>query len=153
MRAPANMVKMKPEHVRYVSERMRPDEIEQFVLFCGHAEYRPAALVSWVNTQRGPAFTVMDKHGLPAACGGYSCIEAGLWRSWMFGTERGWTSCGLGLTRASRWLIDGLLGIGAKRLETTVLASRTKAIEWYERSLKLSRVSEDNGVVTFARCV
>lgn len=151
MRAPANMVKLKPEHVRYVSERMRPDEIEQFLAFYDHATYKPTDFVAWVNSLRGPAFTVLEPNGLPAVCGGFFYYEPGTWRTWMMGTTRGWGSSWRSITKASRWLFDGMLRIGAERLQTTVLPSRTQAMEWYVRGLRLERKSEENGMVLFER--
>lgn len=152
MKAPRSMVKFRPEHARYVAERMRPDEIAQYQRMYNQKAYDPNALLQLLKDFEGPAFTVLDENGLPAACGGYFYVSPGVWRSWMMGTVRGWGKRWRSLTKAARWLIDGMFTtVGAQRLETTVLASRTKAMEWYERGLGLTRESEENGIVLFVR--
>jgi hypothetical protein len=56
----------------------------------------------------------------------------------MVGTEEGWAEQWRALTKATRWLMDALFTLGAVRLQTTCLASRTKAREWFEESLLLT---------------
>lgn len=146
------MVKFRPEHARYVAENMRPDEITQYQHMYGKKGYDPADILDTIKGFQGPAFTVLDDHGLPAACGGYFYVSPGVWRSWMMGTMRGWRVRWRTLTKAARWLIRGMMEtVGARRLETTVLSTRTRTMDWYERGLGLARESEANGVVLYVR--
>jgi len=60
----------------------------------------------------------------------------------MVGSMHGWDNNWRALTKAVRWLIDSMFKIGAKRLETRVLPTRTQAIKWYEHGLGLLRESD-----------
>jgi hypothetical protein len=132
-KAPSSMVPCLPVHVEYLAARARPDEIEQYhALGCG------GSIADYCNSRQGPKFTVLAD-GLPVAAGGYFLVGERTWQSWMLGTMDGWTHHWRSITKAVRWLLDAMLETCADRLETYVLSARTKAIEWYERSLFLVR--------------
>lgn len=124
-------------HIQYVCDHMRPDEIDQYEAFYG--PFSPdVAAQGFINTA-GMKFTVIGPDGMPAACGGYHEVARGVWQSWMAGTPEGWEKCWRSITKASLWVMDGLFEMGARRLQTNALASRTRAIDWYEKSLRLER--------------
>lgn len=136
-RPPSSVVPCRLVHLVYVCERMRADEIEQYAALCGPFDPERAAIA--FARAPGHKFTVLGPDGFPAACGGYEEVFPGVWQSWMAGTPAGWTTSWRAITKGSRWLADGLLELGARRLQTNALASRTEAIEWYERGLGLKR--------------
>ena len=74
---------------------------------------------------------------MPAAAGGYHMTFEGVWQSWMVGTEDGWKNHWRSITKGCRWLADALFDQGARRLQTSALASRTEAIRWYIKGLKM----------------
>lgn len=138
MKRPTNLVHCQPEHVRYLAQRMRPDEIEQWLAFSGEPVYRPESIVDYVLAERGTNYTVMGEDGIPAVAGGYFCLRVGVWQSWMVGTLDGWALHWRSITKAVRWLIAALLEVGAQRLETYVIASRVRAMDWYVRGMGLT---------------
>jgi len=144
MRKPSNLVPCEADHLAYLAERARPDEIEQFLHFTKREVYVPEEMAKlffqWAN--EGPCFTILGADGMPAASGGYIWRGDGVWESWMVGSSHGWESNWRALTKGVRWVINAMFQIGAKRLETYVLPTRTQAIEWYERGLGLLRESE-----------
>lgn len=129
---PSCMILCKAWHLIYLCERMRADEIEQYVALSGHDRYDPEAAMREFLNLPGHKFTVVEaRSGLPAAAGGYHEVFPGVWQSWMVGTQQGWDTSWRSLTKATRWVMDYLFDHGARRLQTNALASRTKAIEWY----------------------
>lgn len=136
-RAPSNVIPCRNAHLVYLCERMRPDEIEQYIALTHAKAYDPEVAAAGFIGTPGLKFTVLGKDLLPAASGGYSEIQPGVWQSWMVGSMEGWESEWRSMTKATRWLMDGLFEMGARRLQTNALASRVKAIEWYERALGL----------------
>jgi hypothetical protein len=137
-RYPATMVPCKSEHINYLASHMRQDEVEQWLAFSGDDVFVPRQWAATIDAFRGPRYTIMDSHGLPAAAGGYAYLSPGVWQSWMAGTMDGWEHHWRSITKAVRWLMEGMFHIGAQRLETYVIASRTRAIEWYTRSLGMT---------------
>lgn len=135
---PSNMVECKNVHLTYLCERMRPDEIEQYLSITGAKTFNAEVVSRGFMNIPGHKFTVLGKDGLPVAAGGYEEVAPGVWQSWMVGSCEGWATHWRSITKATRWLMDGLMEMGARRLQTTALASRTKAIEWYVKSLGLS---------------
>lgn len=136
---PSNVVACRNTHLQYLCERMRPDEIEQYLALTDVEAYDPDVAARGFMNIAGLKFTVVDTDGLPLAAGGYWEVSQGVWQSWMVGSCDGWSTHWRSMTKAVRWLMGGLFEMGARRLQTNGLASRTKAIEWYERSLGLRR--------------
>ena len=132
-RPPSNVVECRHAHIVYLCGVMRPDEIEQYLALTGADKYDPdVAARGFINTQ-GMKFTVLMNDNTPAAAGGFEEVIPGVWQSWMVGSEAGWAEQWRSLTKATRWLMDGLFEMGARRLQTTALASRAGAIDWYTR--------------------
>lgn len=138
-RPPSNVVPCRNAHLQYLCERMRPDEIEQYLALTGAKDYDPDVAARGFQNLNGLKFTVLGPDGLPVAAGGYEEVQPGVWNSWMVGSMEGWGTSWRSMTKATRWLMDGLFEMGARRLQTQALASRARAIEWYERSLGLQR--------------
>lgn len=139
-RFPANVIACRPAHLVYLAQEMRVTEQEQFRAVTGIEQYDPdVAAQHLVNTaaRSGPfALTVIQRDGLPACAGGFEPAGTpGVWQSWMVGTESGWAEQWRSMTKATRWLMDHLLSQRAHRLQTSSLVTRTKAMEWFERSL------------------
>lgn len=132
---PSNLVPFRNLHAVHICDRMREDEIAQYVALTGALTWEPEVAARGFMLVPGLKFTVLNSQGLPAASGGYEQVIPGIWQSWMIGTQDGWDECWRSLTKACVWLMDGLLKGQARRLETLVLASRAPACEWYERAL------------------
>lgn len=143
-KAPSNLVHCDPWHIAYLAELARPDEIAQF-----QALGESGSLADYCNSRQGPKFTVLA-NGMPIAAGGYFLVDDRVWQSWQIGTLDGWKSHWRSITKASRWLIDAMLHVGARRLETYVLPTRKAACEWYVRSLHLVKENEGLYVRTIA---
>lgn len=157
-RPPSNVVPCRNVHLMYLCERMRPDEIEQYRALVDGREYDPETAARNFMLAGGHKFTVLGPDGFPAVAGGYEEVFPGVWQSWMAGTMAGWATSWRSITKASRWMMDGLFELGARRLQTNALASRAQTIEWYERSLGLVREgtwraygSKGEDVAIFAR--
>jgi len=135
---PKNTVRFLNWHAQYLTERMRPDEIEQYIALTGAKEFDPEVAARGFMNIPGHKYTLIDDEGFPIVCGGYQEVQPGIWQSWMVGSMDGWGKYWRSITKASRWMMDGLMELGARRLQTNALASRTQAIEWYKRSLKMS---------------
>jgi hypothetical protein len=135
--APSGVVEFRMGHALFLARAMRDDEIEQYEALCRPFDPEEAAL-DFCN-RAGPKFTLVDALGLPIIAGGYtpSAFE-NCWDSWMLGTMAGWETHWRAITKASRWLGDELLASGARRLQTLCLASRSRTIEWYIRSLRMT---------------
>lgn len=133
-RCPANVVPLRPQDVFYLCERMRPDEREQMEAFF---DLEPDAIPLFFLNKGGPKYTLVDERGLPLVCGGWESVGEGVMQSWMVGCPEAWDTHWRSITKASRWIMDALLSHGIWRLQTTALASRTDALEWYERGLKM----------------
>ena len=136
---PSNLVACRNVHISYLCERMRPDEIEQYLALTGNKEFDSDVAARGFMTIPGLKFTILDDKGMPAAAGGFEPIGRGVYQSWMLGCMDGWENAWRSITKGARWMMDGLLEGDARRLQTTALASRTKTIEWYEQSLGLVR--------------
>jgi hypothetical protein len=131
-RPPSNVIECRDPHLYYLCERMRPDEIEQYLALTGAAAFVPEVAARGFAAIGGLRFTVLGPDGFPAAAGGYSEVEPGVWQSWMVGSIEGWRTSWRAMTKATLWLMDSLLDMGARRLETSALASRVAATQWYE---------------------
>lgn len=157
-RPPSNVIACRDRHLSYLCEHMRKDEIEQYLALTGAKEYDYETAARGFSNMGGMKFTVLGDDNLPAAAGGYEEVSPGVWQSWMVGTQAGWDAQWRSLTKATRWLMAGLFDLGARRLQTNCLSSRTRAIDWYERSLGLQREgtwrqfgSDGQDVACFAR--
>lgn len=131
-RCPAHVVPLRPQDVFYLCERMREDEREQLQAFYDIESDR---LPLFFLNKTGPCYTLVDSAGLPLVCGGWESVGEGVMQSWMVGSDTAWHTHWRSITKASRWLMDALLAAGVRRLQTTALASRTMACQWYERGL------------------
>lgn len=130
--------------VAEVCQSLRADEIAQHMQFfaAGAAveEYSPRIAAVGVINLGGIAFFGLDqRNAKPYVVGGYAPDAAmeGVWQSWMIGTQSGWDRNWKSITAASRWMISKLFEGGARRLETTCIASRKEAQEWYSKFLGL----------------
>lgn len=136
---PSNIVVCRPAHLVFLSERMREDEKAQFLAVSGGTSFSADAALAWAldvaGRSQGYAATVLCSNNLPAASGGFHPVGPGVWQSWMLGTAEGWEQQWRSLTKITRWMMQRLLEQDAHRLQTSALVSRSKAIEWFERSL------------------
>jgi len=132
---PSNVVLTKNWHLTYLCEQMRPDERDQFVAFSFAEGYDPEMAAKQLIGLSGVKFTGLGKDGMPIYAGGFFELRPGVWESWMVGSMEGWATHWRHMTKTARWLMQSLLDTGARRLQTSVLASRVKTCEWYVRSL------------------
>lgn len=143
MKQPSEVVEFLDWHAYNVAIDMRQDEIEQYLALTGAAEYDFQVAARGFINMPGVKFSLVarsDEHAPLVYCiGGFSEVITGVWQSWMAGTEEGWRIRWRTITKASLWLREQLFEQGlARRVQTTALASRTGAIEWYEKSLRLT---------------
>ncbi len=135
-RVPKNIIPFKLWHIEYIAQNMRDDEIEQYMAFRGLKEYDPdEAAIFFANIPNELKYTLISEKGEPLMCGGYYCIKAGVWNSFMAATPEAWETHWRSITKAVRWLMTQLIDGGADRLQTTCLSKRKKTIEWYKKSL------------------
>lgn len=127
--------------IGWLSERMRPDEIEQWCALTGSPEYDANAAATSIIATMGPfGFTLLDDDRRPVVCGGFVEDRPGVFQTWMIGTPEGWETQWRGITLHSRRMIDRMLASGrAHRIQTHALHTRTAALAWYERGLKMNR--------------
>lgn len=141
----------------WVADRMRPDEIDQWLAKTGSPTYSAdacaRAMANAANT-----FALIDPAGYPVGVGGFEPLRPGVYELWAAGTVDGWDRHWRAITLECARMIRRLFADGAHRVQTVALASRTQAHEWYERGLGLHREAEHpgwfaNGAtgVTFAR--
>ncbi len=136
---PRGVVECRNAHIVLLCDQMRPDEIQQYLALTGATEYvAEVAARGFINTN-GVRFTLVDDENMPCVAGGFEEIIPGVWQSWMVGNLEGWERNWRTITKGCRWVMGGLLEMGARRLQTSALASRTAAIEWYERGLGMQR--------------
>lgn len=120
---------------------MRADEQLQHMLVMGADptvdEYDPRIAAKAMLHIEGTSFWYVGDDDEPVAAGGYAMDPAvpGVWQSWMVGTEDGWARYWRDLTKGSRWLMAQLFFNGARRLETTQIASRDRAARWHTEFL------------------
>lgn len=140
--------------IEYICHRLSDDERVQAVACSGgdplKDEYDAGiAIRHFISASgQGPAFFYLDRDKMPCAAGGYVAdpVFPGVWQSWMIGTQAAWENEWKGLTHGARWLIKELMDGGARRLETTVLASRTDAQKWYANFLGMQHEGVRRGI-------
>lgn len=154
-KAPHNVVKLRPQDILYLCDRMRADELEQLDAFFDMPSDR---IPHFFLNKTGPQFTLVDSLGVPLVCGGWESMGEGIMQSWMVGTDEAWDKHWRSITKGCRWLMDALLSNGIRRLQTNALASREAACRWYVDGLgmqpegvwrKFGRQGQD--VACFAR--
>lgn len=137
--------------LEHLCHNMAESERRQSVLVAGGDpsvdEYDPSIAFRTLSSYEGIAFFYLGDDSMPVAAGGYRHDGAvgGVWQSWMIGTDDGWKRYWRDLTKGSLWLMAQLFDGGARRLETTVIASRTDAQKWYTDFLGLTLEGERRG--------
>lgn len=138
-RLPSNIIPCRPVHLVYLAGEMREDERAQFLAVTGLDSYNEDVaatyLIETAQASQGYAFTALCADNTPAAAGGFQPAGKGVWQAWMVGSEKGWAQQWRSLTKGTLWTMDRLFEGGAHRLQSSALASRERAIEWFERSL------------------
>lgn len=138
MKVPSNVVPCSLWHLLFLCERMRADEIEQYMAFTGAERFVPEIAAHGMFSLGGHRCTVVDEKNLPVVAGGYSEVIPGVWNTWMVGSQEGWDKHWRSITRACRWMQHFMFEeVGARRIETMALASRVDACHWYEKSLNM----------------
>lgn len=133
--APANVVQSTLADLLFLARDMREDDWEQARAL--HGDMTPDELAARLMVKAGPKFTLLDAEGKPIIAGGYEPVADGVMQSWMLGTMDGWKLHWREITKASLWMMEALLESGVRRLQTTVLASRTLTCRWYTKSLRM----------------
>jgi hypothetical protein len=136
MTPPSNIAIATLADLEFVSQRMRDDEIEQALAFSGAELFDPGMHALRLANFGPIRYTLVDGDGYPAVVAGWYQVTPGVWQCWMMGTAKAWTDHWQSITKGCRWLMEELEKLpGTKRLQLNALASRTEAIEWYERGL------------------
>ncbi len=114
----------------------REDEKIQYEALVGEWNYEAAALAFYQRP--GMKFGLMDDEGVVVCAGGWEEQIPGVWQSWMVGTAPFWNKYWRSITKHSRRIMDQMLELDdVRRLQTSALASRAEACEWYIRGLKM----------------
>lgn len=117
----------------------RADERAQWLALTG-TEWDPDQVAIDHFTRAGIKYALVDEDTNEAiVVGGYSPVGPQVWQSWMIGTPEHWERHWFAITKHTRRVMDGLLKSGARRLQTTALASRERAIHWYTKGLGLQQ--------------
>lgn len=119
----------------YLAERMRPDEIEQFVAFTGADRYEPNVAARSYVMAGGLAYALVDRANRPVAVGWFDELRPGVWETCGIGTMDGWAKHWRAITKESRRRMQQLFDGGAHRIQIISLATRTDAHRWYEQGL------------------
>lgn len=125
-------------HIYLLCQDARPDEIEQYEALRG-VEWDIDEIVVDLFRRDGMKFSLLDEAGNPVVVGGWEPVMPGVYQSWMVGTDASWDQHWRSITKQTRFVMDRLLAGPARRLQTTALAKRTRACEWYERGLLMQR--------------
>ena len=136
MNKPGNIAIATLADIEHVVQRMRADEVEQYLAFTGHETFDPSwCALTFANY--GPIrYVLYDDKGYPAVVAGWYHVYPGVLQCWMAATEDAWEHHWRSITKGCRWLIEELFKLPeTRRLQMNALASRTEAIEWYEKSL------------------
>jgi hypothetical protein len=114
----------------------REDEKIQYEALIGRWHYEDAALAFYQCG--GRKFGLMNDEKVVVCAGGWEEQIPGVWQSWMVGTEDFWKKYWRSITKHSRRIMEQMLEQDdVRRLQTSALASRTEACEWYMRGLKM----------------
>lgn len=141
-----------------LASRARPDEIAQWEALTGN-RWNVDDVAFEHYGREGIKFALVDEAADRAVCvGGYQMVGPQVWQSWMIGTMDDWGAHWRAITRHTRRVMDDLFDSGARRLQTSALASRSDAIHWYTKGLRLEPEGVMRGygvngedVATFAR--
>ncbi len=129
----------------WIADRMRPDEVQQFLSFSGMHEYVPDIAARSMAMCNGPAFVFVDPQNLPVIVAGFIPLRRGVYEAWMAGTMEGWAKHWRAITKVCRREMDRLLNNGAHRIQICAQAKREKTLEWYERGLLMKREGTHKG--------
>jgi hypothetical protein len=129
-----------------VCNDLRDDELAQIAALDFADVYDPERQAAALFAKDGPAFVLRDADGIAYCAGGLEPVGPGIMRLWMRCTDAGWLHCGLSVTRTAKQIIHAVLGGDViHRVQVMVLASRTDACAWYERSLGLIKEAQHAG--------
>lgn len=118
-----------------ICQNARPDEIEQYRAFSS-LEWDPEMVANDLFNRQGVSFSMVDDNLAFAVCGWEPIIE-GVWQAWMVGTMDNWEKYWRSITKLCRKTVAVMFaGETTRRLQISVLASRTKTCEWYVRGMK-----------------
>lgn len=119
-----------------VTHYVRQDEVEQYEILSGR-EWNSEEVVVECFSKPGVKFVLLDGNK-PFAVGGWEPLVNDVWQSWMIGNMVYWETHWRSITKLCRSAMRIMFtDTNAKRLQTCVLASRTKTCEWYVRGLKM----------------
>lgn len=121
------------EDFAYITKRMRPDEIAQFLAMSGLSTYDPDLAARAYAMTGGPTFALIDADNRPIILGGFAPKRRGVFEAWLAGSMEAWERHWYRITRECMRQIDTLLTVNAHRVEVCALASRTETHDWYER--------------------
>jgi hypothetical protein len=114
---------------------MREDERAEYAARSG--QFDAEVVAAGIIASPGWKFTLVGADGMPIGCGGVEEIRPGVWQGWSISTPEAWATDWRRITKACRWVMDGLMAEGARRIQVSTLASRKATRQWYERSLRL----------------
>lgn len=130
------MIKLRPPTLgdfMMVARLLPPDECELYREMTG-LNFVPDQVAAQLYLSGGRRWAFEDKYGNAVALGGYDSAGNGVWRSWFMATGEAWHPHGKEVTTRVREIIAGMLADEhVQRLETTTLATRTRARAWYEQ--------------------
>lgn len=120
--------------IDFVAQNLADGEAELCQEIAGR-EFVPGAVAAALYLGGGRMWTFWETVGnFAAAVGGYTETRPGVWQSWFMSTPEAWAR-GNQITERVAEIVCGMLAdeVYVHRLETTTLATRTRARAWYER--------------------
>lgn len=114
----------------------REDDRDQYERLTGMS-YLPEIVAADIMQKNGAKWAA-EYNGTLFVIGGYEPLVNAVWQSWMVSTTEDWARNWRAITKVSRRAMDAMFDVGARRLQTIVLASRAKTCEWYVKGLKMS---------------
>ena len=148
-----------PELVDFlrVCTDLLPEEVEQYEAITGERFHATQAAANRY-LRASPSWGIATPEE-PLCVGGFDCVRPGVWRTWMLTRPMAFEPANWRIvTRYCRQAVDRVMESGANRVECEALASRTQALRWYEKGLRMQReaVSRKAGAagqdfVTFVR--
>jgi len=135
---PSNIALATLADIEYVVQRMRADEVEQYLAFTGDDVFDPGRCALTFANYGPIRYVLYDSHGFPAVVAGWYHVYPGVMQCWMAATDEAWDNHWRSITKGCRWLMDELCKLPTvRRLQLNALASRTQALNWYQESLQM----------------
>jgi hypothetical protein len=123
----------------------REDEREQYMEMTG-VPWNVDDVANDLFGRDGVKFCVLDDALEPVIVFGADLTIPGVWQTWMLTSDNAWKNHWKAITRHSRKVMKFMFDeVGARRIQTLALVSRTEACKWYVKGLRMTQESIAKG--------